>query len=250
MFIKNLREEKEAVVIFTGAGISAESGISTFRDSNGLWENHDIKEICNELTYLKNLELVNKFYSDRREQLNIVKPNETHYAIKRIQDKLEGIIDVYIITQNVDDLLERAGCTDVLHVHGDLTQMTCLTCNSNFDIGYNRYTKDTNCPHCNKTGNARPNIVFFYGQAPMYKYMNQAFDKLRQKNSILIVSGTSGNVISLDNFLYDKKNKLNILNNMEKSDMIKESNFHKIFYEPSSTAFLKIEEYLDKLYLT
>src|SRR5690625_2862221 len=104
------------VVVLTGAGISAESGISTFRDSNGLWENHDIMEVASPEGWNQNPQLVLEFYNKRRRQLKEVEPNPAHYALK----ELEAHYDVHIITQNVDDLHERAGSSKVLHLHGEL----------------------------------------------------------------------------------------------------------------------------------
>lgn len=106
----------EKLVILSGAGISQESGISTFRDANGLWENHDIMEVASIQGWHKNPELVLDFYNQRRRQLSEVKPNEAHKIIVQLEDHFE----VLIITQNVDDLHERAGSKNVIHLHGEL----------------------------------------------------------------------------------------------------------------------------------
>lgn len=110
---------KKKLVIITGAGMSAESGVSTFRDSNGLWENHDIMDVASPLGWQKNPELVLDFYNKRRAQLKEVEPNLGH----QILVELEPFLDVRIITQNVDNLHERAGSTNVLHLHGELTRV-------------------------------------------------------------------------------------------------------------------------------
>ena len=107
------------VVILTGAGMSAESGISTFRDSNGLWENHRIEEVASPEAWARNPEIVTAFYNQRRKQLFEVKPNTGHYALVRLEEKF----DVQIVTQNVDDLHERAGSSHVLHLHGELKKV-------------------------------------------------------------------------------------------------------------------------------
>src|SRR5690606_15604412 len=104
------------IVVLTGAGISAESGISTFRDANGLWENHDIMEVASPQGWQKNPELVLEFYNLRRRQLKEVKPNSAHYFLKNLEEKYK----VTIITQNVDDLHERAGSSQIIHLHGEL----------------------------------------------------------------------------------------------------------------------------------
>ena len=114
------------LIIFSGAGISAESGINTFRDTNGLWENHSIKEICSEYTWKQNFEAVHSFYNQRRVQLSEVQPNNAHKVVATLKKQYGE--DCYVITQNVDDLFERVGCKDVLHVHGELGKMECTAC--------------------------------------------------------------------------------------------------------------------------
>ena len=109
---------KKKVVVLTGAGISAESGISTFRDSDGLWEQYRVEDVATHEAYLRNPELVLNFYNERRRQLFQVKPNEGHRQLGRLEEKY----DVQIITQNIDNLHEQAGSTHVLHLHGELTK--------------------------------------------------------------------------------------------------------------------------------
>ena len=109
---------KKKVVVLTGAGISAESGISTFRDSDGLWEQYRVEDVATYDAYLRNPELVLNFYNERRRQLFQVKPNEGHRQLVRLEEKY----DVHIVTQNIDNLHEQAGSTNVLHLHGLLTQ--------------------------------------------------------------------------------------------------------------------------------
>ncbi len=111
--------EKQKVVIITGAGISAESGLKTFRDSNGLWEGHDVMKVASPQGWVDNMELVLHFYNERRSQLLEVYPNSAHKALV----DLENHFDVHIITQNVDDLHERAGSSNVLHLHGELLKV-------------------------------------------------------------------------------------------------------------------------------
>lgn len=168
------------LVILTGAGISAESGISTFRDANGLWENHDIMEVASIDGYLKNPELVQNFYNQRRKQLFDVKPNAAHYFLK----ELENEFDVTIITQNVDDLHERAGSTKIIHLHGELRKAKSdkdetLVYDWNDDIKIGDLASDGN--------QLRPAIVWFGEMVPM---MDNAIDEVLEAN-ILIVIGTS-----------------------------------------------------------
>jgi NAD-dependent deacetylase len=242
MYINSDVEEK--IVIFTGAGISQESGISTFRDVNGTWENHKIDDVCNERTYKKNIDLVNRFYNERRADMLGKEPNEAHKTIARIQKRYGD--KVLVVTQNVDNLLEKGGCTNVLHVHGTLTQMTCEKCHNNYDIEGD-FTIDTECPNCLEKGDARPNIVFFGGQAPMYKYMHRAFSKLEHENSSIVVSGTSGAVVSME-YICTRLCVYSCLNNMESSKYINDYKFDDVMYQSASTAWLEIEQKLHKLY--
>lgn len=233
------------IIIFSGAGLSAESGISTFRDSNGLWENHKIEEICNESTWKKNFEKVHNFYNERRVQLATVQPNEAHKTIKRMYDKFGD--DLIIMTQNVDDLLERAGISreNILHLHGFLTEMQCTACGNIWDIGYSEFNTETDrCPVCNSLNGVKPNIVFFGGQAPAYTYLYRALKYLEHPLSKLIVIGTLGNVVPVDDFTKHINKSKKILNNLEKSEWINGDNFGKVFYEPATTALPKIEELL------
>ena len=197
---------KPKIVIFSGAGLSAESGISTFRDSNGLWENHKIEDVCLERTWKKNFNLVHRFYNDRREQLATVEPNEAHETIKRLYDRFGD--DLIIVTQNVDNMLERTGIPkdNILHLHGFLTEMHCTACGHIWDIGYKRFNSIVDrCPECSSKNGVKPNIVFFGGSAPMYTYLYRALDYLEHPESIIIVVGTSNNVIDLNTLLKHKK---------------------------------------------
>ena len=147
------------IVVLTGAGISAESGISTFRDSNGLWENHDIEEVASPSGWCLNPELVTNFYNQRRAQLHTVKPNAAHYALAELEKKHE----VVIITQNVDDLHERAGSTNVMHLHGELFKSRD---EETGDV-YEQY-EDMAYGDLSPNGNIlRPHIVWFFEDVPM-----------------------------------------------------------------------------------
>lgn len=233
------------IIIFSGAGLSAESGISTFRDSNGLWDNHKIEEICNESTWKQNFSDVHNFYNQRRVQLASVEPNEAHKTIKRLHDKFGE--DLFIITQNVDDMLERAGIPreNILHLHGFLTEMHCTACGNIWGIGYSEFNPETDrCPRCASSKGVKPNIVFFGGQAPMYTYLYRALDYLEHPDSKLVIIGTMGNVLPVDSFTQHIHPSKKILNNLEKSEYIDERNFENVFYEPATTALPKIEELL------
>ena len=190
------------------------------------------------MTWLDNFSLVHEFYNKRRVELESAKPNIAHMTIAKIQQKY-GMDKVSIITQNVDDLLERAGCQSVIHVHGELTKLRCMSCDYNWDIGYQEYEIGAKCPRCNGA-RIKPFVVFFYESAPMYMALYEQFENINQ-NDIVLIIGTSGNVVSIDNLL-GSKNGYKILNNLELSEKINEKLFDKIFYEPCTMALPKIEE--------
>lgn len=153
--------KKQKLIVLTGAGVSAESGISTFRDSNGLWENHDIRDVASPEGWRKNRALVLDFYNQRRKQARECVPNEAHLTLAR----LEQHFDVQIITQNVDDLHERAGSSHVLHLHGELSKAQ-----STLDPQL-IYTLDhweiKEGDKCEKGSQLRPFIVWFGEAVPM-----------------------------------------------------------------------------------
>lgn len=171
---------KRKVVVLTGAGISAESGIKTFRDADGLWEGHDVMEVASPQGFQKNPELVLDFYNQRRKQLFSVLPNAAHMALK----KLEAHFDVHIITQNVDDLHERAGSTAVVHLHGELLKVRSV--GVEHQIMY--WEKDLHLGDlCENGHQLRPHIVWFGEQVPM---LDKAVE-ITESADILLIIGTS-----------------------------------------------------------
>lgn len=154
------------IVVFTGAGISAESGINTFRDSNGLWENHRIEDVCTLDGWRKDREKVLDFYNARRRQIPTVEPNDAHRALVKLGEHS----DLTIVTQNVDDLHERAGSTNIIHLHGELTKArgsygngSPFNTNPVYDIGYNDINIGDKCETTDSQ--LRPHIVWF-GEYP------------------------------------------------------------------------------------
>lgn len=172
------------LVILTGAGMSSESGIRTFRDSGGLWEEYDVTEVATPEAWVKNRDLVLRFYNERRRQLAGCKPNEGHIGLAQ----LEKYFDVQIITQNIDDLHERAGSSKILHLHGELTKARSTADNTLiYDIGYKDINPGDNCV---KGSQLRPHIVWFGEEVPM---MNEAVT-LAAEADIFVVIGSSLNV--------------------------------------------------------
>jgi NAD-dependent deacetylase len=170
----------EKLVVLTGAGISAESGIKTFRDDNGLWEGHDIMEVASPVGWKDNPEKVLDFYNQRRRQLLEVEPNLAHFAIAELEKKYQ----VDIVTQNVDDLHERAGSSKVIHLHGEL-----LKVRSSFDEDLVMdWKKDLNAGDlCEYNHQLRPHIVWFGEEVPMFPRAAE----ITEQADILIVVGTS-----------------------------------------------------------
>lgn len=172
------------LVVLTGAGMSSESGIRTFRDSGGLWEEYDVMEVATYEAWMRNRDLVLRFYNERRRQLAGSQPNAGHTGLAR----LESYYDVQIITQNIDDLHERAGSKKVLHLHGELTKARSTADPSLlYDIGY-RDIK--NGDKCEKGSQLRPHIVWFGEEVPM---MEEAV-RLTAEADIFVVIGSSLNV--------------------------------------------------------
>lgn len=168
------------IVVLTGAGISAESGIKTFRDADGLWEGHDVMEVASPEGFRANPELVMDFYNQRRRQLKTVVPNAGHKALV----ELEAAYDVHIITQNVDDLHERAGSKNVIHLHGELLKARSL---KNPNLVY-QWEKDLNLGDtCEEGGQLRPHIVWFGEAVPM---IEKAAFAIYDAHYVLII-GTS-----------------------------------------------------------
>ena len=174
---------KKKIVIFSGAGISKESGIDTFRDSkDGLWNNYKVDEVATIEGWRKNRSKVLDFYNERRKQMPEVQPNDAHIALSRLEDKY----DVTVVTQNVDDLHERGGSKIIIHLHGELTKACdVMTKKNKYTIGYNDIELGVKCPETDSQ--LRPDIVWF-GEIP-YR-VDEAYDAVYNADVLLIV-GTS-----------------------------------------------------------
>ena len=171
------------IVVLTGAGISAESGLGTFRDSEGLWEKYKIDDVANEKAFLKNPALVLEFYNIRRKQLLNSFPNDAHFALNKLKEKY----NLSILTQNIDDLHERSGNTDIIHLHGKLRESRSVIDNKIYSIKGSELNIGD---YCEQGGQLRPNVVWFGEAVPN---MDLAIDKVIQA-SIFIIIGTSLNV--------------------------------------------------------
>jgi NAD-dependent deacetylase len=178
------------LVVLTGAGMSAESGINTFRDSNGLWEQHRIEDVATPEAWANNPELVTEFYNLRRLQLNDVQPNNGHLILAQ----LEKHFRVSIITQNVDNLHERAGSTSIVHLHGELTKMRSSCCVD--EVGQIAQSTASSCAHGNSY---RPHIVWFGEGVPLL----EDAAALVEEADVFLVLGTSLEVYPAAGLLYN-----------------------------------------------
>ncbi len=192
----------KTIVILTGAGISAESGLATFRDQSGLWCNHRVEDVATPEGFERNPKLVHDFYNMRRAQLKQAKPNAAHLALAELAARWEG--QVLLITQNVDDLHERAEAGKqlkdgyrLLHMHGELNKARCMA-SEKITTWHDDITTDTPCACCNKPGQMRPHIVWF-GEMPLY--MDTICEAL-ERCDLFISIGTSGNVYPAAGFVH------------------------------------------------
>lgn len=189
-----------SIAILTGAGISAESGLLTFRDNGGLWCGHRVEDVATPQAFARNPKLVHEFYNMRRAQLDEVQPNAAHYALVKLAKEWPG--KVTIITQNVDDLHERAcqGAApyELLSMHGKLKQVRCVHSDEVMEWS-DALGLHTLCPCCKRAGQLRPHIVWF-GEMPLYM---DAIARILRECSLFISIGTSGNVYPAAGFVQE-----------------------------------------------
>ena len=226
---------KKRIVVLTGAGISAESGIKTFRDADGLWEGHSIEDVATPQGWEQNPELVLEFYNQRRKELFSVYPNKAHLLLQSLEDSYE----VNIITQNVDDLHERAGSKNVLHLHGELRKVRST------DIETLIYDWDTDLhlgDVCKKRSQLRPHIVWFGEAVPNLSLA----EEITQTADILIIIGTSMQVYPAANLIYVVKPATPIYFIDPKPNVI-ESHFENltVFAEPATVGMQKLYQLLN-----
>lgn len=187
------------IVILTGAGISAESGLKTFRDNDGLWENHTVEDVATPEGFLRDPELVYRFYNERRQQLQSgnVEPNLAHMALAKLEASMPKN-NVLVVTQNVDNLHERAGTKNVLHMHGKLLSARCTKSQLQIPM-LDSFDQSSFCNCCVPAQQIRPDIVWF-GEMPLF--MEQIYRSISQAD-IFISIGTSGNVYPAAGFVQD-----------------------------------------------
>lgn len=182
------------IVVLTGAGVSAESGLATFRGPDGLWEGHRVEDVATPEAFQRDPALVHAFYDARRERLGAVKPNAAHEALARLDRDWPA--ELLLVTQNVDDLHERAGSRRLVHMHGELAKGWCLGCGERFGWSGSMGAKAC-CPHCGAKGKVRPDIVWF-GEMP---YEMERIDTALQRCDLFVSIGTSGAVYPAAGFV-------------------------------------------------
>ena len=192
---------KDNVVVLTGAGISAESGLKTFRASDGLWEEHRIEDVATPEGFIRDPALVHRFYNVRRRSIAEATPNAAHIALAEFEARQGDAGGTFLlVTQNIDDLHERAGSRKIIHMHGDAHKMFCLACDNKFAI-----TDDLSCESlcvaCGVSGKLRPDIVWF-GEMP---YQMETIINALSRCALFVSIGTSGNVHPAAGFVRQAK---------------------------------------------
>ncbi|MEC6831320.1 Sir2 family NAD+-dependent deacetylase [Photobacterium toruni] len=227
------------IVVLTGAGISAESGIRTFRAADGLWEEHRVEDVATPEGYQRDPELVQAFYNARRAQIEngSVAPNAAHYALAKLEAELDGTVT--IVTQNIDNLHERAGSHNVIHMHGELLKVRCCESGQTIEWHGDLHTSD-HCHCCQIAAPLRPDIVWF-GEMPID--MDKIHDAI-VKADLFIAIGTSGNVYPAAGFVHEAalQGAHTIELNLEPSNV--ENEFEEKRYGKASVL---IPEYVEEL---
>jgi NAD-dependent deacetylase len=193
-----MREKYHRILILTGAGISAESGLATFRSEDGLWNKHRIEDVATIEAYYKNQDYVHDFYNNMKPELWNARPNEAHLAITKLQQEYPA--EVNIITQNIDTLHEKAKSKNVYHIHGQINQAVCMNCGHVLET-WSDVTSETQCANCSTIGMMKPNIVFF-GENLLYM---DKVEKLLHTSDLFISIGTSGQVFPAAGFVQTAK---------------------------------------------
>lgn len=228
------------IYILSGAGLSAESGIRTFRNSNdGLWAEHKIEEVCSVQGWEDDREKVSDFYDMIRADIESKEPNHAHKELALLKDKYPK--NIIMLTQNVDNMLEKAGCKEVIHLHGTLTDLRCENCGKVFYIGYEEQ-EGKSCPAC-ESDDIRHNVVMFGEAVPAYTHLIKMYDEA----DMVVVIGTSGQVINTADIAQNIENS--ILNNLDEDPTI-DQYFRIQIYAPATEGINEIvsliEEFLEE----
>ena len=239
----NTLPQNASIVILTGAGISAESGLETFRGAGGLWCGHRVEEVATPEAFEYNPGLVHTFYNARRSGLltAAIQPNPAHIALAKLEKEWGG--KVLVITQNVDDLHERGGTRNLLHMHGELLKAFCTHCSSGTGTKIECRTDlstDNICPSCNQKGGLRPDIVWF-GEIP---YHLDAISTALSKCDLFIAIGTSGHVYPAAGFVSEALSAGAVTIEMNLKPSLNSSVFHHSFSGPAGKTVPQLVEIL------
>lgn len=224
------------VLIFSGAGISTENGNLTLNNTNRFWDEDNINIICSVEVYRDDPQRINTFYDARRADLRDQAPNASHEMVARLKRKYPDRIEV--ITENIDDLFERAGCPDVIHLNGTLREMQCTDCGTHVDLGYEPQ-KDMVCPGCRRSKYLRHNVVMLGESAPMYKKLGDAVDDC----DLLVVIGSNSKVARIS--FYAKRFEKSILNNLTMHEFF-DNYFTTVYYDKPTVAAPIIEAEIER----
>ena len=231
------------LLVFTGAGLSAESGIPTYRDGqDNLWQKYDAKVYSNYKTWYSHKEEVFQFWNDRKTEILKAEPNMAHRGLAQLQQDYPTRMS--LTTQNIDPLLEKAGCKNVLHVHGDLYHMECKKCDHVWHVGDNLYNYQEVCSQC-QSNEIKPRIVLFGENAPSYVQLYNIFNfRQRTAHDVILCVGTSFKVCKLDDIIGygDYQPGFKILANYEAQGNIPEARFNQVYYGKVTENWQDIEE--------
>lgn len=224
------------IVVLTGAGLSAESGIATFRDKSGIWSKYDVRDVATPEGYARNPLLVHEFYNMRRRDHAAAKPNAAHFALARLEREHP---DTLIVTQNVDALQEAAGSTKLIHMHGELLAALCARCGER-----HRWVDDlameTVCPACQRDGSMRPDVVWF-GEMP---YRMDEIGAALQACDLFISIGTSGNVYPASGFVAEARGSGAHTVELNLEPSAGASHFHEAIHGPATEV---VPAYVERL---
>ncbi len=226
------------IVVLTGAGLSAESGLHTFRDKDGIWARYDYREVATPEGFRRNPVLVLNFYNERRRQNAEVRPNAAHEALAKLEAEYPG--RVLVVTQNIDPLHEMAGSKNLIHMHGEIQKALCNSCGGRHVIGRDDLNLESACPACAETGHMRPDVVWF-GEMPYH--MDRIYEELGRCDLFLSI-GTSGTVYPAAGFVLEARQTgaHTVELNLEPSEGI--SGFHEAIHGRATEV---VPAYVDRL---
>ncbi|MBN3858371.1 NAD-dependent deacetylase [Paraburkholderia sp. Ac-20340] len=231
--------------VFSGAGLSAESGISTFRTGDGIWTHTSIDEVCNYHTWRRNRPAVFRFYNQRIAECAGATPNDAHRLLARWQDTW-GTERVHLITQNIDGLLEEAGARQVTHLHGDMISLLCTDCDYRFPTSSAGMDANAACPSCGVVESVKPGVVFFNEAAPEYETLWR-IQQAMSDDDIFIAIGTSFEVIPPERLLPPSRYGRHARNVLVDPAPSRTECFGVIEPEPATVGLRKLEPEIERM---